>query len=334
MNVLIIGGTGLISVGIVKHLLARGAKVTMFNRGKRENVLPANVEQITGDRDQFAEFEKTFETSRYDVVIDMICFRPEQAESIVRTFGGRCEQVQFCSTVCAYGFKVPPHVLVDETFPREPSFGYGENKLGCEQVFERAHAAGKFKSTIVRPSHTYGPGHSLIDQMEFDSAVWDRVERGLPVLCAGDGLGLWVSTHRDDCGKVFAHAALNPKTYGEDYNATHDRNFTWRDYYREAASALGRKAELVMVPASWVIAQNPKRFGFLRDITQFHGAYSSAKAKRDMPEFKASIEFVDGARESFADVRRRNAWRDSTVDTEYQALVDKAIALGCKVETA
>lgn len=334
MNVLIIGGTGLISVGIVKHLLARGARVTMFNRGKRENLLPGSVEQITGNRDEFDEFERRFEKSRYDVVIDMICFHAAQAESVVRTFGGRCEQVIFCSTVCAYGFEVPPHVLVDETFPRKPSFGYGQNKLECERIFERAHEAGRFKATIVRPSNTYGPGHALIDQMEFDSAVWDRVERGLPVLCAGDGLGLWVSTHRDDCGKLFAHAALNPKTYGEDYNATHDRVFTWRDYYREAAEALGTKAELVFVPAGWVIAQNARRFGFLRDITQFHGAYSSAKAKAHVPEFRATIDFVDGARETLADVRRRNAWRDSSSDAEYQALVDKALGTGAAVQTA
>ena len=34
MRTLVIGGTGLISRGIVKHLLARGAQVRAFNRGK------------------------------------------------------------------------------------------------------------------------------------------------------------------------------------------------------------------------------------------------------------------------------------------------------------
>lgn len=40
-------------------------------------------------------------------------------------------------------------------------------------------------------------------------------------MCAGDGLGLWQSTHRDDCGKLFAYAALNSKTYGEAYFCAH-----------------------------------------------------------------------------------------------------------------
>ena len=33
MNVLLLGGTGLISTGIVKHLLKRKVELTLFNRG-------------------------------------------------------------------------------------------------------------------------------------------------------------------------------------------------------------------------------------------------------------------------------------------------------------
>ena len=59
MKVLIIGGTGLISTGIVKHLKVRGAEITMLNRGKRVEKLAeqarrlheAGVQQITVDRD-------------------------------------------------------------------------------------------------------------------------------------------------------------------------------------------------------------------------------------------------------------------------------------------
>ena len=39
MRVLMIGGTGLISTGIVKHLLDRKAEITVFNRGKRPSTL-------------------------------------------------------------------------------------------------------------------------------------------------------------------------------------------------------------------------------------------------------------------------------------------------------
>jgi nucleoside-diphosphate-sugar epimerase len=334
LNALIVGGTGLISTGIVKHLTARGARVAMYNRGQRENTLPNGVRQITGDRSNAAEFARAFQNERFDTVYDMICFSPEQAEASVKAFGGRCEQLVFCSTVCTYGAKIAREVLIDESFPQEPISEYGRNKVTCEQIFMRAAERGAFKTTIVRPSHTYGPGGSLIDQQEFDSGTWDRVARGLPVLVAGDGLGLWQSTHRDDCGAFFAYAALCSKTYHEAYNATRDEVLTWRDYYREVSRALDTRAQLIFVPGSWLIAQDPKRFSFLAEITQFHGAYSSAKAKAHVPEFRATIGLEAGARETFADMRRRGAWRDSGTDAAYQRIVERALALGFQIEAA
>ena len=334
LNALIVGGTGLISTGIAKHLLARGARVAMYNRGRHENTLPAGVRQILGDRHDEAAFTAAFANERFDVVYDMICYSPAQAEASVRAFAGRSEQFVFCSTVCAYGVKVPPQVLIDEGFPLEPITGYGRGKLDCERIFERAAASGAFQLTIVRPSHTYGPGASLIDQQEFDSGTWDRVARGLPVLVAGDGLGLWQSTHRDDCGKLFAYAALAPKTFGQAYNATRDQVLTWRDYYREVARALDTRARVIFVPTAWLIVQDPKRFEFLAEISQFHGAYSSAKAKADVPEFRATIELEAGARETFADMRRRGAWRDSGADLPYQRIVERALALGFEIQDA
>ena len=333
-NALILGGTGLISSGIAKHLLARGVELTFYNRGQRENTLPGGVGHIQGNRDDEAAFVATFESQRFDVVYDMICFSPAQAECSVRAFAGRCQQLVFCSTVCTYSVRTPPSVLIDETFPLEPISQYGRNKVACEQTFQRAAAGGAFACTIVRPSHTYGPGSSLIDQQEFDSGTWDRVARGLPVLVAGDGLGLWQSTHRDDCGKFFAYAGLNERTYGEAFNATRDEVLTWRDYYREVARALGTTAKLVFVPAAWLIAQDPRRFAFLAETTQFHGAYSSAKAKARVPEFRATIGLEAGARETFADMRRRDAWRDSGSDLPYQRIVERALALGFEAQEA
>jgi nucleoside-diphosphate-sugar epimerase len=328
MNVLILGGTGLIGTGIVKHLLARGARVTTYARGRHPNSGSGAVTQISGDRTNVAEFERTFERSRYDVVIDMICFTPAEAECTVRAFGGRCEQLQFCSTVCTYGPKVPPDVLIDERWPQVPVSAYGRNKVACERVFLRAALEHRFELTILRPSQTYGPGGALVDQLELDGGSWDRIERGLPILCAGDGLGLWQPTHRDDCGRLFAYAAQNPKTYGQEYNATGEEVMTWRDYYRRAASMLGTSAKLLFVPASWLIGELPRRFEFLSGTTQFHGGYSSVKARHDVPEFRSTIAFEAGARETFADIRRRGAWRDSRVDSDYQRLVEKAIGFG------
>jgi nucleoside-diphosphate-sugar epimerase len=332
MKALIIGGTGLISRGIVKHLLARGAEVTMYNRARRDNPLPPQVKLVTGDRSRRSEFEAAFSGSRFDVVIDMICFHPEDAESDVRAFGGKCEHLQFCSSVAAYGTKISDRVLVDETFPPEPTSPYGRGKLACEQILLRAGEAGKFKTTVFRPASTYGPGRSLVDQLEIDSVAWDRAERGLPVICADGGMVLFQATHVDDCGKAFAYGALNPRTYGETYNTTRDHVTTWRDYYREMGVVLGKPVELYTMPARWIIGHAPDRFFYLREITRFHSAYSSDKAKRDIPEFRCTIDFPDGARQTLEDLHRRNALRDSRSDELYARMLDEAVKAGDRVE--
>ena len=52
MKILIIGGTGLISTGITRQLVARGDEVTLYNRGQRggDDETLARVAQIHGDR--------------------------------------------------------------------------------------------------------------------------------------------------------------------------------------------------------------------------------------------------------------------------------------------
>ncbi len=326
MRTLVIGGTGLISRGIVKHLLARGAEVTVFNRGKHADPpLPPGVRTVIGDRDDPAALAAL---PAVDAVVDMVCFGPAQATAAVAAFAGKCQHYVFCSTVCTYGVGVPPGVFVDESFPQAPISDYGRNKVAAERVFLDAHAAGRFAATVVRPSHTYGPGSPLIDNLEFDSVAWDRIDRGLPVLCGGDGLGLWVSTHRDDCGKLFAHAAGNPATFGKSYNATRPQHTTWTEYYRQAAAALGRTPELIYMPRDWIVRRDPKRFGLLKEITGYHGAYDSGAARRDVPEFTCDVGLTEGAAGVFEDQRRRGAWKDARADAAYQAMVDEAVALG------
>jgi nucleoside-diphosphate-sugar epimerase len=330
MKALIIGGTGLISTGIVKHLLARKADITVFNRGKRDSTLPTAVKAIVGNRDDTADLAKAVGSQAFDCIIDMICFRPEQAAAVIAACAGKCKHFIFCSTVCTYGIKSPPGVFVNETFPQEPISEYGRNKLACEQLFLDAHSAGKLNFTVIRPSSTYGPGNPLIDNLDFDSVAWDRIVRGQPVLCAGDGLGLWVSTHRDDCGKLFAYAALNPKTYGQCYNATRAEHNTWKEYFRQVAEALECQAKLIFMPADWIVRHDPKRFGLLREITAFHGAYDSSKAAADVPEFRCEIGLIDGAKTVFADLHRRGVWRDSTRDDLYNSMVKQAMAFGAE----
>ena len=56
MRVLVIGGTGNISSGVVSALLDRNHQVVVFNRGHRPGP-PTDVQVIQGDRRDRSKFE-------------------------------------------------------------------------------------------------------------------------------------------------------------------------------------------------------------------------------------------------------------------------------------
>jgi nucleoside-diphosphate-sugar epimerase len=302
MKVLIIGGTGLISTGIVKALKARGAAVTVFNRGRTDDRLGGEeVRRLHGDRGDFPAFEGTMATSGpWDVVIDMICFTPEQAESDLRAFAGRCGHFIFCSTVCTYG-NTQTVIPTDENCPQRPHSDYGRNKLACERIFLRAGEGGQMPVTIFRPSHTYGPGGGIINNLGWAPTFVDRLRRGRPIIVSGDGHGLWQSTHADDVGVGFAYAAGRAKCFGEAYNIVGDEIFTWDQYTQRTAAAIGAPApRIVHIPTDLLLAADRRRHAALEEIFRFHGVYSSAKLKRDVPEYQPATLFEDGVRQTVA----------------------------------
>ncbi len=306
MHVLIIGGSGLISTGIVKALQTRGATITVFNRGQTENRLGTGVRQLTGDRNDFAAFESAMSaTGPWDAVIDMICFRPDQAESAIRAFAGRCGHFIFCSTVCTYG-NTQTIIPTLETTPQNPHSAYGRDKVACEQLFLRAHAERKFNVTIFRPSHTYGPGGPVINSIGWEATFIDRLRRGRPIIVSGDGHGLWQSTHADDVGVGFAYAVGNPRCFGEAYNIVGDDIVTWDDYTRRTAAAIGAPApRLVHLPTDLLMRLNAARFlPSLGEIFRYHGVYANTKLKRDVPEYRPTTPYEEG-------VRRTVAWLDA-----------------------
>ena len=323
MNVLIIGGTGLISTGIVKALEERGATITVFNRGQTDDRLSRGVHRLVGNREDFPAFEKAMAATRkWDVVIDMICFHPDEAASVVRAFSGRCGHFIFCSTVCSYG-NTQTVVPTVETTPQNPHSRYGRDKLACEQIFLRAHAEKKMPVTIIRPSHTYGPGGGIINNLNTDATFLERLRRGRPIIVSGDGHGLWQSAYSDDVGRGFAFAAGNARCFGEAYNAVADEVVTWDEYTRRTAAAVGAPApKIVHLPTDFLLAVAPQRYVVLDEIFRFHGVYSNAKLKRDVPEFRLVTPYEEG-------VRRTVAWIDrhkKNPAPDADALEDRLVA--------
>ena len=259
MNILFIGGTGLISTAIARQLLDAGHGVTLFNRGKSENRLPPGANVIVGDRHDEAALTSAAQSQAWDVVVDMVSFHPDATRAAVRAFSGHCGQFLHCSTVCVYSGPVA-QIPTTETEPFHSIGGYGKNKAECERVLMEAFETDGFPATILRPSHSYGEGGGIIrawGSYGYMAQFVDRLRKGKPIIIPGNGNSLWASCHVDDVARGFIGTMGNETCVGQAYNITGDEWMTWNEYHAQVAEAVGGTLNPVYIPTDTLLALAP-----------------------------------------------------------------------------
>lgn len=327
MDVLVIGGTGLISTSIVRQLLERGDTVTCTNRGRSENRLPQSdrLTLLVGDRSDRPAFEAAFSDKIYDVVVDMISFHPDDARSAMRAFSGRCGQFVHCSTVCVTSG--PPHTIpTPETEPHHSIGGYGVNKGAIEDILLAAYRDTGFPATILRPSHSYGEGGNLIRPF----GAWgsfgtfpDRLRKGKKIIVPGDGVGLWASCHVDDVAAGFLATFGHPDALGEVFHVTGSENMTWDDYHAQVAEAVGGSFHPVHIPREVLnrIA-SPDWCGGMNEIFAWTSIFDTSKL-RALGWAGQTIPWREGARRTIAWMEANGKVQDASADGGYE---DRLIA--------
>ena len=320
MHILFIGGTGLISTAIARQLLGSGHQVTLFNRGKSENRLPPGAEVIVGDRKDYAAFELTFADKSYDIVVDMVAFHPDDTASAIRAFTGRCGQFIHCSTVCVYSGPVS-QIPTTETEPYHSVGGYGQNKIACEKLLLEAHADNQFPMTIMRPSHSYGEGGSVIRSFGQADTFIDRLRKHKPIVVQGDGNSAWGACHVDDVARGFIGVMANPKCIGEAYNIAGDEYMTWNQYHEQVAEVVGGTFTPVHIPTDTLREAAPNWTGGTYEIFQWPSIFDNAKIKRDTNYTGQTINFKEGVKRTVAWLEGENKIADSDGDDYEDRLI-------------
>ena len=307
MKILILGGTGLISTQITQQLLARGDEVWHFNRGQRGTgfggvQFDGPVNAVKGDRKNVAAFEAQMrKLPIFDCVLDMIGFAPEDAESDVRAFAGRCAHFVFCSTVDVYAHPHPdaqlPYTEDAMQFGRNQ---YAADKVECERVLQEALHQGELNVTIIRPAATYAEGAGILDSLRGRRTYVDRLRKGKPIIVHGDGQSLWCSCHAADVARAFVNAAANPISFGKSYHTTGEEFVTWNQHHQIVAGAIGApEPKLVHIPTD-VLAHLLPSDG-LSDAAhwtltnfQFNNIFDNTAARRDLG-FAYTVRWEEGA---------------------------------------
>jgi len=274
-RILILGGTGFLGPKTVAAAVARGHEVTIFNRGKREKLLPleTKVEHLYGNRDPNlpAEDERDADGKllhpdaqpkgleqlvgrTWDVVIDNSGYYPRMVTASAQLLAKHAEQYIYISSISAYDTN--PANGGDETTalatladPTVETMGPAfENYGGLKALCERAAAAAfPGHTTIIRPGYIVGPGDPT-DRFTY----WPvRIAGGGDILAPGApddplqwidvrDLADWLVTLAEH-GTAGTFNAIGPPSPAR-----------WGDVLGTCVSAAGGNAKLVWVPATWL----------------------------------------------------------------------------------
>src|SRR6185312_17553901 len=101
LNILILGGTGFTGPEQVEYAIARGHRVTLFNRGKtRPGVFKGKVaEELIGDLNSDTS---ALQGKKFDVVIDNPTTFPAWVRNAGKHLAGNVGQYVFISTTSVY----------------------------------------------------------------------------------------------------------------------------------------------------------------------------------------------------------------------------------------
>lgn len=334
MRVVVVGGTGNISIGVVKALLAFGHEVTLFNRGTTDlreqgltdEAMPAGVRLIAGDRHDRAAFEQRMREEAFDVAIDMICFTAEDAESDLRAFPD-VQQFINISSVATLGGE-PAELPMRAASPRRPGDAYALGKHAADEVLTGAYAGGEIPLTIFMPAQTWGRQPRILRQLGFESTWIDRIRKGLPILVAHDGQLIWAHCHADDAGVGIAAAVGRTRCIGQTYILTRWELTTWRDYHEQIASAVGKPAIFVDAPADLLIAAWPEGTGLLARESRWNRIYDLEPIRRDIPEFQPRITLAEAAPEMIRRLDARGLIPDAGAETSEDRIIAALGRLG------
>ena len=331
MRALFIGGTGTISMAIVRKLAEDPQwEVYLLNRGSRGRELPEGVHQIIGDINQEADVARKLEGMTFDTVCDFIAFTQDAVERDYRLFNGKTRQYMFISSASAYHKPAASYVITEGTTLSNPHWQYSRNKIACEEYLMKQYRETGFPITIIRPSHTYDERMIPLG-VESKVGPWPVIRRmlaGKPVIIQGDGSSLWTLTFNTDFATGFIGLMGNRHAIGEAFHITGDEVLTWDQIYQTIADALGVELHAYHV-ASDFLAEVGAKYGYdyeggLVGDKSVCVVFDNSKLKRAVPWMRTEVPFHKGVRITLDHVMKHPELQKE--EPEFDAFCDRIIA--------
>jgi nucleoside-diphosphate-sugar epimerase len=302
MNVLIIGGTGILSTDVCSLAINKGYNVYILNRGRRTYALNGQASLIKCDirNESIEQIRSKLEGNRYDVVVDFLTFNPQQMERTLEFIKDLCGQYIFISSATAYIKKSEDEIITENTPIGNPKWDYAYQKSLSEEFLKENYKKYVNHWSVVRPYVTYNETR-IPYAIVADGYYWafiNRVNIGKPIVLWDSGSAKCTITNSKDFAVGVVGLFGNAKAYEEAFHVTSDERLTWKKVLDLTLTANGKQAEVIDMSTSNIIRILPEFSGILCGDKGINMLFDNSKIKAVVPEFKTSIYFADGIKET------------------------------------
>lgn len=238
MKVLITGGTGTISSGLVQESVNRNYETYAITRGTNNKRNIQGAKYLHADVWNTEHVREAINNLEFDVVVECLALNVEQMKISLENFADKCDQYIFISSVAVYN-RVGNNRIKESDKKEFYEWAYAKNKMECEKFLIAYARKTGLKYTIIRPTVTYGD-YRIPFPIATRTPGWtffDRIQKGKLILASNNVL--FSVIHIYDFSRMVVSLFENDHAVNEDFHISANGNeIYWDDVINKSAELL------------------------------------------------------------------------------------------------
>ena len=271
MEVLILGGTGAMGIHLIEHLIKKGVHVTVTSRKDRKNV--NNVTYVKGNARDVNFLKKLLVSRDWDTIVDFMVYSTEEFRERVELLLKSTKQYMFLSSARVYADSKEP---IKEDFPRLLDVSKDGTFLQTDEYpLSKAREEnilfefGCKNYTIIRPYITFSEIRLQLGVFEKEDWLY-RALHGRTIVFSKDiGERFTTLTYAFDVVTAMVQLIGNERAYGEIFNITASKVYTWNEvlsvYLDVLEEKLHKRPQVLMLEKSITFRFREPQYSILYD---------------------------------------------------------------------
>lgn len=324
MNILLIGGTGVLSSAITAEAMKQGIAVTMINRGRRK--LPEGAEVIISNNKDYKGIAEKLQGRLFDAIIDFLCYNTQELKDSFTLYSKHTRQYFFISSCAVYD--TTKGGIYDEDSPKvRKEWPYSVDKWNCELLLASMAKESNCAYTVIRPCLTYGDTrlpYGIAPEFRKHWTLVARILAGKPIIRWNHGVNRWNMMRVEDFSVGLVGLIGNPKAYNESYNICGDETPSYDDVLEAISMKVNKPIIKVDIDSEFYASEMPDWVageiigGRSADLT-----CSNAKIKKIVPAFCQKIMLTEGVAKTIEAYERQNY--QLGIDWAFEAVTDRVV---------